>query len=72
MIPHITLGSCSLTIQKQIFKCSPNMFIKCEKGGTWMAQSVERPTLGFGLSHDLVVCEFEPCVGLCMDSAEPA
>ena len=25
----------------------------------------------FGSGHDLVVCEFEPCIGLCADSSEP-
>ena len=40
--------------------------------GTWMAQLVERPTLDFGPGHDLTVREFEPGVGLCADSSEPA
>ena len=38
-----------------------------------MAQSVQasvkHPTLGFGSGHDLMVCEFEPHVGLCADGA---
>ena len=34
-----------------------------------MAQSVERPTLGFGLGHDLMVRGFEPHGGLYTDSA---
>ena len=25
----------------------------------------------FGSGHDLAVCGFEPCVGLCADSSEP-
>ena len=29
-----------------------------------MAQSVERPILGLGSGHDLMVGEFNPCVGL--------
>ena len=37
-----------------------------------MAQLVKRPTLGFGSGHDLAVREFEPHIGLCADSAEPA
>ena len=37
-----------------------------------MAQSVKRPTLGFGSGYDLTVCEFEACVQLCTVSAEPA
>ena len=36
-----------------------------------MAQSVKRPTLGFGSGHDLTVHEFKSHVGLCIDSAEP-
>ena len=35
--------------------------------GTWGAQSVERLSLGFGSAHDLMVREFEPCVGLHAD-----
>ena len=30
------------------------------------------PTLGFGSGHDLMVCEFEPCIGVCAGSVEPA
>ena len=37
-----------------------------------MTQSVKCPTFGFGSSHDLMVHEFEPCIRLCTDSAEPA
>ena len=37
-----------------------------------MAQLVKCVTLGFGLGHDLTVPEFESCIGLCDDSAEPA
>ena len=37
--------------------------------GAWVAQSVKRPTLGFGSGHDLTVREFEPCIGLCADSS---
>ena len=40
--------------------------------GAWVAQSVKRPTLGFGPGHDLTACEFEPCIGLGADGAEPA
>ena len=39
---------------------------------TWVAQLFERGSLDFGSSHDLMVHELEPCVGLCADSAEPA
>ena len=37
--------------------------------GAWVAQSVERLTLGSG--HDLAVSEFESRVGVCADSSEP-
>ena len=40
--------------------------------GTWVAQSLERPTPDFGSGHDHLVCEFKPHVGLYADSAEPA
>ena len=40
--------------------------------GTWVAQSVKLLTLGFGSGHDLPVCKFEPRIGLCTDSVEPA
>ena len=40
--------------------------------GAWEAQSVKRLTLNFGSGHDLTVCGFEPRVGLCADSVEPA
>ena len=33
-----------------------------------MAQSVKHRILDFSSGHDLMVCEFEPCVGLCADS----
>ena len=37
-----------------------------------MAQSVQRLTLGFGSGHDLTVLEFQPHIGICADSLEPA
>ena len=37
-----------------------------------MAQSVKRPTLGFGSGHDLMVREFKPLMGLCVLSTEAA
>ena len=40
--------------------------------GTWVAQSVKRPTLDFGSGHDLTVREFKPRIGLCTHSEEPA
>ena len=38
--------------------------------GAWEAQSVERPTLDFGSGRDLMIGEFEPCIGLPVDSSE--
>ena len=40
--------------------------------GTWVAQSVKRPTLDFGSDHDLMVSEFKPHIRLCADSAGTA
>ena len=37
-----------------------------------MAQSVKGLTLGFGSGHDLMVYEFEPHTGFCVDSVETA
>ena len=37
-----------------------------------MVQLVKCPILDFGSGHDLTVLEFKPCIGLCIDSAEPA
>ena len=40
--------------------------------GTWVAQSVEEPTLDFGSGHDLTVREFEPRIRLSAVSMEAA
>ena len=53
-------------------KKSSDTFRKNLPRGTWVAQLVKRPTLGFGSGHDLTVRKFKPRVGLCADSAEPA
>ena len=37
-----------------------------------MAQLVKHLTLDLSSGRDLLVRGFEPCVGLCADSAEPA
>ena len=37
-----------------------------------MAQPVKHLTLDFCSGRDLTVCEFEPHLGLCADSVEPA
>ena len=39
--------------------------------GAWVTQSVRCPALGFSLGHDLMVCGFQPCVGLCTDTMKP-
>ena len=49
---------------------SPTSSVKFR--GAWVAQSVKRPTLGFGSGRDLTVRGIEPHVGLCADIAEPA
>ena len=41
-------------------------------GGSWVVQSAEHPTLDLGSGYELPVRGFEPCVGLCSDSTEPA
>ena len=41
-------------------------------GGTQVAQSIERPIMGFSSGHDLMVCEFKHLNGLCTDNVEPA
>ena len=46
-----------------------NKIIFLKKRGTWVSQSVKRLTLDFGSGHDLIVCEFEPSIGV---SVEPA
>ena len=40
--------------------------------GHLVAQSVKPPALDFGSGPDLTVCEFEPHIGICADSVEPA
>ena len=40
--------------------------------GTWEAQLVKCPTLGFGSGHDLWFREFEPHIGVHADIVEPA
>ena len=40
-------------------------------GGASVTPSVKRLTLDFSSAHDLTVCEFEPCLGLCADGVRP-
>ena len=51
---------------------SPMCNEKLEYGGTWVAQSVEHPTLDFGSGHDLTVLRIEPSIRLCADNTELA
>ena len=49
----------------------------CHKGTDprapgWLSWLSVHPTPGFGSGHDLEVCEFEPHIGLCANSTEPA
>ena len=39
--------------------------------GSWVAQSVERPTLDFSSGRDLMFHEFEPHIGYHTNSSEP-
>ena len=40
--------------------------------GHWVTRLVKRPTPDLGSGHDLMVFEFQPLIGLCTDSVEPA
>ena len=47
------------------------IFLRKYQGyGIWVAQLDKYLTLDLGSGHDLLVCEFEPHVGLCADSTE--
>ena len=48
------------------------MIKRTRAGGAWVAQSVKHLTLDVDSGHDLEVRGFEPQVGLCADSVEPA
>ena len=45
---------------------------KEEFRGAWVAQLVERLTLDIGSGHDLMVCGFEPLIGVSAVSTESA
>ena len=47
------------------------MTLEVLEGGTWVAQSVKRPTFDFSSGHDLMVWEFEPRVGPRADGVAP-
>ena len=44
----------------------------CHDGAPGWLRRLTGPTLDLGSGHDFTVREFEPCVGLCADGAEPA
>ena len=48
----------------------PDKSLSC--WGVWVNQLVKHLTLDFGSGHDQMVGEFQPGIGLCADSAEPA
>ena len=54
------------------FSSAKDIVKRIKRWGTWVAQSVKRPTLDFGSGNDLTICEFEPHMGLQADSAESA
>ena len=64
--------------RRSLLEVTDNMSITWElvrsedSRGSWVAQSVERLTLGFGSGHDFMVHEFQPHVWLCTDNANPA
>ena len=53
---------------------NPANFVRDERNvGSWVALSVEHQlTLDLGSGHDLMIREFQPHVGLCAYSLEPA
>ena len=53
-------------------KSSERSILNTKVRGALVAQSVKSLTLGFSSGHDLTVCEFEPLVGLCVDTEEQA
>ena len=71
-LPLSHLCSVSLCLSK-INKRKKKIKIKKDTAieGTCMAQTVERPALGFHSGHDLMVCGVEPHIALCADSSEP-
>ena len=48
-----------------------DIYLNSGSGGTWVAQLVERPTLGFGSGHNLPAYEIKPHIRLYADSVEP-
>ena len=63
-------------LQEEFGKCGKSLLASVlgrndDSSGTWVAQSIECPPLGFSSGHDLAVREFEPRVGLWADGSEP-
>ena len=48
------------------------VYLKRGGGGAWVAQLIKHLTLDFSSGHDLTVRGFEPHIGFCADSVEPA
>ena len=69
-VRHWVIGV-HLTVFVVRIKCDPEAY-RTGWRAPKVAPSVKRPTLDFGSGHDLMVCGFEPHVGLCADSTEPA
>ena len=65
-LPYFTLNFCLLFL---FFILTLKM---CYNGGTWVALSVKCPALDFGSRHDLMGCELESHVGLCLGFLSPS
>ena len=50
----------------------PILLSKEDIRGSWVAQSVKRPTLGFNSGHDLTDPEFKPCIRRHAGTVQPA
>ena len=61
---------CGFTVYITFFFLNKMIVLKYPPG-TWAAQSVDRPTLGFGSGHDLTVREIKSRVRVLDDSTEP-
>ena len=48
------------------------IYIHIAFSGTWVSPLVKCQIPGFGSGHDLIVCEFEIRIPLCVDNMEPA
>ena len=48
----------------ELLNVQEGTFKRIHLRGAWVAQSVERLTLGFGSGHDFTVCGIDPHIGL--------